>query len=101
MNLREVDAEHRVERSTGIESGCIGLSGLVTGGPKRFGRSSTGLLQPFEHTCRRAFLGPTLTGIELHKAIELRIGIGNSRIGELQFGRTRGGYPVGRSPRSG
>jgi len=50
MNLREVDAEHRVERSTGIESGCIGLSGLVTGRPKRFGRRSTGLLQPVEHT---------------------------------------------------
>ena len=50
MNLREVDAEHRVERSTGIESGCIRLSGAVTGGPKRFDRRSTGLLQPFEHT---------------------------------------------------
>jgi hypothetical protein len=43
MNLREVDAEHRVERSTGIESG-------LTRGPKRFGRRSPGLLQPFEHT---------------------------------------------------
>src|SRR6266576_4897534 len=50
MNLREVDAEHGVERATGIDSGCIGLSGLVTGGPKRFGRRSTGLLQLFERT---------------------------------------------------